>query len=59
MMIVGCPQYMTTVHGMPKDVETTIQKMINNFVWGGDRASITLNQTREHLKNGGVNLPDI
>ena len=59
MFAGGISQYMTTVQGMPKDVETTIQKMINNFVWGGDRASITLNQTREHLKNGGVNLLDI
>ena len=59
MFASGISQYMTMVQGMPKDIESTIQKMINNFVWGGDWASITLNQTREHLKNGGVNLLDI
>ena len=59
MFASGISQYMTMVQGMPKDIESTIQKMINNFVWGGDQASITLNQTREHFKNGGVNLLDI
>ncbi|KIM82537.1 hypothetical protein PILCRDRAFT_43613, partial [Piloderma croceum F 1598] len=32
MFASGISQYMTTVQGMPKDVEATTQKMINNFV---------------------------
>jgi hypothetical protein len=52
-------QYMMTVQGMQKDVESATQKIINDFVWKANWASITLNQTREHFKNGGIKLLDI
>jgi hypothetical protein len=59
MFIGSISQYMTTVQGMPKDIESTIQKLINSFIWGGDRAQITLKQTRENFKKGGIKLLDI
>jgi len=59
MFAGGISQYMTTVQGMPKDIESTMQKMINSFVWGGDRAQINLQQTRESFQKGGIKLLDI
>jgi hypothetical protein len=59
MFAGGISQFMTTVHGMPKDIEDRIQKLINTFVWGGDKAAVGLNQTRKPFEKGGFKLLDV
>jgi hypothetical protein len=36
MFAGGITQYITTVQGMPKEVETRLQQMINSLVWDGN-----------------------
>jgi hypothetical protein len=43
MFAGGMTEYLATVQGMPKEIETKIQKMINTFIWDGKKASINLN----------------
>jgi len=45
MFAGGISQFMTTVQGMPKDVEDRKQKLINIFIWGENKAAINLKQT--------------
>jgi len=52
-------KYMTTLQGMPKDIKSTMQKMINSFVWGSDRTQINLKQARESFQKGSIKLLDI
>jgi hypothetical protein len=59
MFAGGISQFMTTVQGMPKDIEDQIQKLINTFVWGGDRATVGLNQTRKPFEKGGFKLLNV
>src|ERR1700722_5079252 len=59
MFARGITQYLTTVQGMPKEVETKLQKMIDNLVWDGNRASINLNTMNSPIKKGGINLLNI
>jgi exonuclease III len=59
MFAGGISQFMTTVQGMPKDVEDQIQRLISAFVWGGDRATVKLDQARQPLEKGGFKLLDI
>ena len=42
MFAGGITQYLTTVQGMPKEVETKLQQMINSLVWDGNQASVNL-----------------
>ena len=60
MFAGGISQFMTTVQGMPKDIEDQIQKLITTFVWGGgDRATVGLNQTRKPFEKGGFKLLNV
>jgi hypothetical protein len=43
MFAGGITQYLTTVQGMPKEIEIKIQKTINALVWDGKKASVNLN----------------
>jgi Reverse transcriptase (RNA-dependent DNA polymerase) len=45
MFAGGISQFMTTIQGMPKDVEDRMQKLINSFIWGENKAAISLKQT--------------
>ncbi|KIM85018.1 hypothetical protein PILCRDRAFT_49987, partial [Piloderma croceum F 1598] len=49
MFAGGITQYLTMVQGMPKEVESRIQKMINALIWDGKKAPVNL---------GIMNAPD-
>ena len=59
MFAGGITQYLATVQGMPKEIETKLQKMINALVWNGNKASINLNTMNTPPEKGGINLLDI
>jgi len=59
MFAGGISQFMTTVQGMPKDVEDRKQKLINIFIWGENKAAINLKQTWQPFEKGGFKLLDI
>lgn len=59
MFAGGITQYLTTVQGMPKEVETKVQKMINTLVWDGKKASVNLNTMNAPPKEGGISSLDI
>ncbi|KAJ3753202.1 hypothetical protein EV360DRAFT_19074, partial [Lentinula raphanica] len=43
MIIGGMTQYLTKVQGMPKDVETRLDKRIRKFLWA-DKEKVTMNK---------------
>ena len=55
----GVSQYLTTVQGMPKKIESTLQKMINKFVWDGKWPSINQQILGTPIHDGGIQLLDI
>jgi exonuclease III len=59
MFAGGMTQYLTMVQGMPKVVETRLQKMINDFVWDGKKAPININTMSAPRNEGGIHLLDI
>jgi len=59
MFAGGMTQYLSTVQGMPPEVETKIQKMINSLVWDSKKASINLNTMNAPAEEGGIGLLDI
>lgn len=59
MFAGGISQFMTTVQGMPKDIEDQMQKLIYTFIWGENKAAVSLKQTRQPFGRGGFKLLDI
>ena len=57
MFAGGIAQYLTVVQGMPKEVESRIQKIINTLVWDGK--SINLNVLSAPEGEGGISLLDM
>ena len=55
----GVSQYLTTVQGMPKPVESTLQKMMSKFMWDGKHLSINQQILGVPIHNGGIQLLDI
>ncbi|KAJ3712087.1 hypothetical protein DFJ43DRAFT_982279, partial [Lentinula guzmanii] len=54
MIIGGMTQYLTKVQGMPKDIETRLDKRIRRFLWA-DKEKVTVNKETVFMpiKNGG------
>lgn len=52
-------QYLATVQGMPKSIETRLEKITKDFVWDGGRAPLKLDMLYRPLAEGGLNLLDI
>jgi hypothetical protein len=59
MFAGGITQYLAMVQGMPKDVKSRIQKMIDTLICDGRRAPINLNTMNAPGKEGGIGLLDI
>jgi hypothetical protein len=59
MFTRGITQYLTTIQGMPKEIETRLQKMISTLVWDGNKASVDLDTMNTPPEEGGINLLDI
>ena len=55
----GVSQYLTTVQGMPKKIESTLQKMINKFVWDGKWPLINQQILGMPIHDSGIQLLDI
>jgi hypothetical protein len=52
-------QYLMTVQGMPTEIKTRIQKMINSLIWDSKKTSINLNVMNTPAEEGGIGLLDI
>ena len=50
----GISQYLTTVQGMPKSIESTLQKMINKFMWDSKQPSINQQILGMPIHDGGI-----
>jgi hypothetical protein len=52
--------FLTTVNGMPKNIEEKIAKMYKDFLWDGKKKGlITWKQAAAPRELGGLNVPDI
>jgi len=52
--------FLTTVNGMPKNVEEKLTKMYKDFLWDGKkRGLMAWKQAAAPRENGGLNVPDV
>ena len=60
MQVAGVTQYLTKVQGMPKEVESELNKQIRKFMWNYENID-TVNETQMYAthENGGKKLLDI
>ena len=60
MQVAGVTQYLTKVQGMPKEVETDLNKQIRRFMWNNESMD-TVNQAQMYAthKKGGKKVLDI
>ena len=60
MQVAGVTQYLTKVQGMPREVETLLNKHIRNFTWNHEKAD-TVNQAQMYAlhRKGGKKVLDI
>ena len=60
MIIGGFTQFLTMAQGMPKHVESTLIKMIRNFMWNDSNTpKIALETLYRPVDEGGLNLLDL
>ncbi|KAJ7761285.1 hypothetical protein B0H14DRAFT_2403749 [Mycena olivaceomarginata] len=59
MVIGGRTQYLTRVQGMPKDVEDTLIKTENTFLWDGKTARVAHETMVLDISEGGKQILDI
>lgn len=60
MQVTGVMQYLTKVRGMPRDVETQLNKQIHNFTWNHKKVDM-VNQAQMYAphQNGGKKILNI
>jgi hypothetical protein len=56
MLVGDRSQYLTRVHGMPKDIEETLTTLIHVFLWDGERARISDNTMFSSVTRGGKQI---
>ena len=59
MIVGGKTQFLARAQGMPKSVQTKIQKMITEFVWEKGRATMNASDTAQDPTHGGRRILDI
>lgn len=59
MIIGGMTQYLTTVQGMPADIERSLTKTISDFIWEEKRPAINSNTLQLPVKEGGLGILDL
>ncbi|KAL6306805.1 hypothetical protein BKA93DRAFT_728944, partial [Sparassis latifolia] len=60
MIVGGMSQYLTTVQGMPQQIESTLTKMIRCFIWESDKPPlISLDNLHCPIEEGGIGLLDL
>ena len=52
-------QFLTRAQGMPKSIQTTIHKMITEFVWGKGRANMDIKDMAQAPTRGGRKILNI
>ncbi|KZP06554.1 hypothetical protein FIBSPDRAFT_764230, partial [Athelia psychrophila] len=59
MIIGGISQYLTTVQGMPKDIENEIISIQREFLWNGKSSSVSLEKLHSPIEEGGLGILDV
>ena len=59
MVAGGKTQFLTRAQGMPVPVQTKISKMISEFVWGKERATMNIKDMAQDPIRGGRKILDI
>ena len=59
MIAGGKTQFLTRAQGMPISVQTKISKMISEFVWGKERATMNIKDMAQDPTRGGRKVLDI
>jgi hypothetical protein len=59
MVVGGMTQYLAKVQTMPKQVEDTLEKIIRNFMWNGNKAPVSISTLHLPIEQGGVKLLDL
>ncbi|KAK1215102.1 hypothetical protein PQX77_022298 [Marasmius sp. AFHP31] len=60
MVVGGMTQYLTKVQGMPKGIQTRLDKRIHKFFWGErNRMPINKDTTQDKIEKGRKNLLDL
>lgn len=59
MIVGGMTQFLTKAQGMPKNIETAINKIIRNFIWDDSTPKMDLKRLYTLQELGGMNLLDI
>jgi len=59
MIAGGKTQFLTRAQGMPEAVEKELQKMITEFLWGKDRASMSIESLAKDIDRGGRRIMNI
>ncbi|KAF7965037.1 hypothetical protein HWV62_851 [Athelia sp. TMB] len=58
MIVGGMTQYLTTVQGMPGEIEQTVTGIIRDFMWDGKKPPVGLETLRQPTEKGGLGLLD-
>ena len=59
-LVGGMTQYLTMVQGMPREIQTRLQKVIHQFMWDGKRAGLINGALASAPKSeGGLNVLDL
>jgi len=60
MQVAGVTQYLTKVQGMPKNIETELDKQIRRFMWNNEKSdTVNRYQMSAPHKKGGKKMLDI
>jgi ribonuclease HI len=58
-LIQSRAMYLSTVNGMPKDVEKEMTKQMSDFFWKGRKPQMTWEQLCQPIKKGGMDAPSL
>ena len=59
MIAGGKTQFLTRAQGMPEAIQKEIQRLITEFVWGKERATIKIADMAQDVEKGGRRILDI
>ena len=61
MVVGGMMQFLTKAQGMPNTITRSLQTIIRDFLWNGNKTppGLSLNNLMRNKKEGGINLLDL
>ena len=59
MIVGGKTQFLARAQGMPDTIQSELQKMITEFVWGKERATMGIKSAALDIEQGGRKILDI